>query len=60
MRKHVKKLSLNRETLHRLSNADLTAPPISRVNRYGGALPSQDEIVDIVIHGERATTRGAA
>jgi pyruvate/2-oxoacid:ferredoxin oxidoreductase alpha subunit len=44
-----------------LSYAGVTRPPrIDRVNRFGGVLPSQDEIVDCVLHGAGPSTRGAS
>jgi 2-oxoglutarate ferredoxin oxidoreductase subunit alpha/2-oxoisovalerate ferredoxin oxidoreductase alpha subunit len=42
------------------SNAGVLMPPIERVNRYGGVLPSQDEIVASVQTGRRPTAGAAA
>ncbi|MBZ5558938.1 MAG: 3-methyl-2-oxobutanoate dehydrogenase subunit VorB [Acidobacteriia bacterium] len=37
-----------------ISHANLATPPITRVNRLGGILPSHDEIVSCVVSGARA------
>lgn len=42
-----------------MSRAGLTTvAPIERVNRYGGVIPSQEEIVEAVMNGESASVRG--
>jgi pyruvate/2-oxoacid:ferredoxin oxidoreductase alpha subunit/NAD-dependent dihydropyrimidine dehydrogenase PreA subunit len=43
-----------------LSHAELAAPPIEHVRRFGGFLPSHDEIVARVLQADDHVPRGAA
>jgi pyruvate/2-oxoacid:ferredoxin oxidoreductase alpha subunit len=43
-----------------LSHANLSGPPIENIRRYGGMLPSHDEIVERVASARPGTPRGAA
>jgi pyruvate/2-oxoacid:ferredoxin oxidoreductase alpha subunit/NAD-dependent dihydropyrimidine dehydrogenase PreA subunit len=42
-----------------ISRADLATPPIARINRHGGVLPSHDEIVSCVVGATQALPVGA-